>query len=218
MATICVLAVTITGTALGWAEVRAWRALTSTTYGQLLIAKAALAVLIALIGAYNHYRLVPALQRAAEKGRNVWHHLLRTVRIEAVGMVVVLGLTAVLVNVTPARNAAGIGTIFSKTEAIGADSVNLVVDPNRAGSNAIHLYLLDPTGRPPAPAVSVTLELSLPSNQLGPIRRQPFVAGPGHYQLNSSDLSISGKWNIVVRVQVSKFEENSASFDVTVNP
>ena len=121
------------------------RALTSTTYGQLLIAKAALAAVIALIGAYNHYRLVPALQRAAEKGRNVWHHLLRTVRIEVVGMVVVLGLTAVLVNVTPARNAAGIGTIYSKTEALGDDSVNLVVDPNRAGVNAIHLYLLDPT-------------------------------------------------------------------------
>jgi copper transport protein len=218
MATICVLAVTITGTVLGWAEVRALRALTSTTYGQLLIAKAALAAVVALIGAYNHYRLVPALQRATNKGSNVWHHLLRTVRIEAVGMVVVLGLTAVLVNVTPARDAAGIGTIFSKTQAIGDGSVNLVVDPNRAGSNAIHLYLLDPTGRPAALAVSVTLELSLPSNQLGPIRRQPFVAGPGHYQLNSSDLSISGKWTIVVRVQVSKFEEKTAIFDVTVNP
>jgi copper transport protein len=218
MATICVLAVTITGTALGWAEVRAIRALTSTTYGQLLIAKAALAVVIALIGAYNHYRLVPALRRAAEKGHDVWHYLLRTVRVEAVGMVVVLGLTAVLVNVTPARNAAGIGTIFSKTQAIGDGSVNLVVDPNRAGSNAIHLYLLDAAGRPAALAVSVTLELSLPSNQLGPIRRQPFVAGPGHYQLNSGDLSISGKWSIVVRFQVSKFDEKTATFDVTVNP
>jgi copper transport protein len=218
MATICVLAVTITGTTIGWIEVRAWRALTSTTYGQLLIAKAALAALIALIGAYNHYRLVPALRRASDKGRNVWHHLLRTVRIEAVGMVVVLGLTAVLVNVTPARNAAGIGTIFSKTEAIGDDSVNLVVDPNRAGANAIHLYLLDPTGRPAALVDSLTLELSLPSNQLGPITRQPFVAGPGHYQLNGSDLSIPGKWTIVVRAQFSKFEEKTASFDVTVNP
>jgi copper transport protein len=218
MATICVLAVTITGAAIGWAEVRALRALTSTTYGQLLIAKAALAGVIALIGAYNHYRLVPALQRATAKGRDVWHHLLRTVCIEAVGMVIVLGLTAVLVNVTPARDAAGIGTIFSKTEALGDDSINLVVDPNRAGSNAIHLYLLDPTGRPAPLADSVTLELSLPSSQIGPIRRQPFVAGPGHYQLNGGDLSIPGKWTIVVRAQVSKFEEKTASFDVTVNP
>jgi copper transport protein len=144
--------------------------------------------------------------------------LVRTVRIEAVGMVVVLGLTAVLVNVTPARDAAGIGTIYSKTEAIGDGSVNLVVDPNRAGSNAIHLYLLDRNARPAALAESVTLELSLPSSQIGPISRQPFVAGPGHYQLNSSDLSIAGKWSIVVRAQISKFEEKTATFDVTVNP
>jgi copper transport protein len=218
MATVCVLAVLAAGSALAWSEVRVLRALTSTTYGQLVIAKAALASLVALIGAYNHFRLVPALQRATEKGRNVWHHLLRTVRIEVAGLVVVLAITGVLVNVTPARTAAGIGTIYSKTEALGDDSVNLVVDPNHAGLNSIHLYLLDPTGRPAALVQSLTLELSLPSNQLGPIRRQPFVAGPGHYQLNGSDLSIPGKWTIVVRAQVSKFEEKTASFDVTVNP
>jgi copper transport protein len=143
---------------------------------------------------------------------------LRTVRVEALAMVVVIALTAVLVNVTPARNAAGIGTIFSKTEALGNDSVNLVVDPNRAGANSVHLYLLDSSGRPAELVQTLTLELSLPSNQLGPIRRQPFVAGPGHYQLSSSDLSIPGEWTIVVRAQVSKFEEQSAVFHVTVNP
>jgi copper transport protein len=96
--------------------------------------------------------------------------------------------------------------------------VNLVVDPNRAGTNSVHLYLLDPTGRPAELAQALTLELSLPSNQLGPIRRQPFVAGPGHYQLNNGDLSIPGEWTIVVRAQISKFEEKTAVFNVTVNP
>jgi copper transport protein len=218
MATVAVLAVSAAGVALGWTQVRALRALTSTTYGKLLIAKAALAVVIALIGAYNHYRLAPAVQRAADKGRDAWRFLLRTVRIEAAGMVAVIGLTAVLVNVTPARTAAGIGTIYSETKPLGANSVNLVVDPNRAGVNAIHLYLLDPTGRPAALAQSVTLELSLDANQIGPIKRQPFVAGPGHYQLDGSDLSVSGTWTIVVRAQVSQFREDAAKFDVTVNP
>jgi copper transport protein len=218
MATIAVVAVGITGATLGWAEVRAWRALTRTTYGQLLIAKSLLVGLVALVGAYNHYRLVPALQRAAESGRNVWRHLLRTVRIEAVAMVVVIGLTAVLVHVTPARSAAGIGVIYTRTEALGNDSVNLVVDPNRAGFNAVHLYLLDSTGRPAALAQALTLDLSLPSSQIGPLERQPFVAGPGHYQLNGNDLSIPGTWTIVVRAQVSKFEEMTATFQVLVNP
>jgi len=96
--------------------------------------------------------------------------------------------------------------------------VNLVVDPNRAGTNSVHLYLLDPTGRALDLVQPPTLELSLPSNQLGPIRRQPFLAGPGHYQLIGGDLSIPGDWTIVVRAQTSKFEEKTATFTVTVNP
>jgi hypothetical protein len=48
--------------------------------------------------------------------------------------------------------------------------------------------------------------------------RQPFVAGPGHYQLNTTDLSVPGQWTIVVRAQFSKFEVATASFDVHVNP
>ena len=218
VATVSVLAVSAAGLTLGWSEVRAWRALTSTTYGRLLLIKAAIVVPIVLVGAYNHFRLVPAVQEAAAKGRDAFRHLSRTVRFEALGLVVVLGLTSALVNTPPARTAAGIGTIYSQTEAIGANSVNLVVDPNRKGTNSIHLYLLDKTGRPAALAQSVELDLSLPSSGIGPIVRQPFVAGPGHYQLDSGDLSFAGSWTVVVRAQVSKFEEDTATFTVDVNP
>ena len=64
-----------------------------------------------------------------------------------IGMVVVLGLTGVLVNQVPASTAAGIGTIYSQTKPLGNNTVNLVVDPNRAGHNSIHMYFLDATGR-----------------------------------------------------------------------
>lgn len=218
LATVCVIAVTIAGATLGWSEVRAWRALTSTTYGRILMVKVGLVIPIVLIAAYNHFRLVPAIQQAAAKGRDAFRHLLRTVRLESIGIVVVLVLTAALVNTPPARTAAGIGTIFSDTKPIGQDSVNLVVDPNRAGSNSIHLYLLDESGRPAALAQTVELDFSLPAANLGPIVRQPSVAGPGHYLLDSNDLTVAGQWTIVVRAQVSKFEENTASFTVDVNP
>jgi copper transport protein len=210
--------VATTGTLLGWAEVRARRALTSTTYGWLLIAKVGIVAAVALVAGYNRYRLVPALQRAEKQGTSAWSHLRRTVRLEAVGLLVAIGLTAVLVNVNPARNAAGIGTIFTSTQALGDNSVNLVVDPDRAGRNSIHLYLLDPTGRPAPLAQELHLELSFPANDIGPIERTPFVAGPGHYQLDGSDLSISGTWQIVIVARVSKFEEQTATFAVTVNP
>jgi copper transport protein len=96
--------------------------------------------------------------------------------------------------------------------------VNLVVDPNRAGPNAIHLYILDATGRTVNVPNGVTLQMTLPAKQLGPFRETPFLAGPGHYQLNTSDLSFPGTWTVLVSAQFSKFDESTASFDVNVNP
>jgi hypothetical protein len=126
------------------------------------------------------------------------------------------------VNQVPARTAAGIGTIYSQTKPIASatvkDTVNLVVDPNRVGHNSIHMYFLDPTGRVAEVANGVTLELSFPASQIGPLTRQPFVAGPGHYQLDTDDLSLPGQWEIKVRAQFSKFEVGETTFDVNVNP
>ena len=133
-------------------------------------------------------------------------------------MVVVLGLTAVLVNQVPASTAAGIGTIYSQTKPIGNDTVNLVVDPNRAGHNSIHMYFLDNTGRVAEVSGDVTLELRFPADDIGPLTRTPCVAGPGHYQLDTDDLSSPGQWTITVRAQFSKFEAPTAVFDVKVNP
>jgi hypothetical protein len=80
------------------------------------------------------------------------------------------------------------------------------------------MYFLDPTGRVAEVANGVTLELSFPASQIGPLTRQPFVAGPGHYQLDTDDLSLPGQWEIKVRAQFSKFEVGETTFDVNVNP
>lgn len=106
-------------------------------------------------------------------------------RWEIGGLVVVVVLvTAVLVNLQPAREAAGVTGVFSIHEQIADGThVNLVVDPNRAGANQIHLYLLTETGRPADLAEAVTFELSKPDADIGPLTRTPEVAGPGHWIL-----------------------------------
>jgi copper transport protein len=218
LAAFAIVAVGIAGGILAYEEIRALSALTSTTYGKLVLVKLGVVAVIAAVATYNRYRLVPALRRAEARGRNAWSHLVSTVRVEMIGMVVVLGLTAVLVNQVPASTAAGIGTIYSQTKPIGQNTVNLVVDPNRAGHNSIHMYFLDPTGRVAEVADGVTLEISFPANDIGPLSRTPFVAGPGHYQLDTDDLSTTGQWTIAVRAQFSKFEAPTATFDVNVNP
>jgi putative copper resistance protein D len=70
-----------------------------SAYGQTLLAKVSLFVLIASIGGYNRYRLVPAVGSASAR-----HDLLRNVGVECLLMVGVLGLAALLANTPPAHH------------------------------------------------------------------------------------------------------------------
>lgn len=237
LATWAVLGVVASGAAWAWAEVRAVRALTSTAYGWTLVAKVVLVGVVLAVGAYNNRRLVPAVARTAgagvpvpaggsvdvlprtDRSQRAWRLLRRTVRIEIVGLMAVLLVTAGLVYLRPAAEQAGITGAFSTYAAVGEDAeVNLVVDPNRAGLNEIHVYLLDNTGRPASFAEALTLRLSLPAKDVGPIVREPQVAGPGHWVLTGRELSIAGRWEITLTARVSEFEQLEATIPVTVNP
>jgi copper transport protein len=213
IATVAVLLVGIAGFTLAWAEIRVLKALTSTNYGWLVVAKVGAVGVIAALGVYNHFRLIPAIEQAPKKAGTA---LRRTVSVEAVVMVAVLAITAVLVNTTPARDASGLSGIFSATVPMGDGSVNLVVDPDRAGQNSVHLYLLDAAGRN-RDVESLSLELSLPANDIGPIDRDAFLVGQGHYQVDGGDLSIPGEWTITVKARVDKFTQQTADVHVTVH-
>jgi copper transport protein len=209
-----VLALTATGLVLAWALVRAPSALTSTTFGWTLIAKVAVVFAVLGVATYNRRRLVPAVV-AAETG--AWGRLVRTVRIEATGLLAVLVLTAVLVNLPPAAEAAGLSGPFATTVEFGDGQLNLVVDPNRAGLNQVHAYFLDQSGLPADLGGDITFELSLHEVGIGPLVRIPNVAGPGHWILTGNELSIPGEWHIAVH-RVDGFEEIEASVAVTVRP
>ena len=147
VATVCVLAVGAAGVALSWSEVRALRALTSTTYGWTLLAKVGVVLVVGLIGAHNRFRVVPAIRRSPSATR-AWSLLRKSVRLEAAALVVAIALTAVLVNVTPARSAAGIGEIFSETVALGRRRLGEHRRRPESGGPQRHPPLLLRRGRP----------------------------------------------------------------------
>ena len=110
---------------------------------------------------------------------------------------------------------------FSATEPLGDGTVNLVVDPAQAGATSLHLYLLDEAGRPTElpDGAEVTLDLRLPDADIGPIERTPFVAGPGHYQLDGSDFTVPGDWEVTrVRPHVGRFDVETATVEVPIRP
>jgi copper transport protein len=214
LATITVVLVGISGAVLGWIEVGSLDALTGTGYGRLLLVKVAFVAVIAGLGAYNHLRLVPALRRG--KATASLAQLRSTLAVEAVALAVVVALTSVLVVVTPGRATAESGVVEEIVDLGDVGSVQLTIAPAAAGTNQIHLYTFDPDGRPAEIAESITLDLSLPSADLGPITREAVRAGPAHFQLDSDDLAVGGTWTIELQARVDRFTEATGSVDVPV--
>lgn len=72
--------------------------LVTTSYGLVLCAKITLALTVVAVAAYNQRRLVPSVMAAHARG---WKMLTRTVLLEQSALLVIVSLTAVLVNLDP---------------------------------------------------------------------------------------------------------------------
>ena len=213
MAFWSVVVLSAAGTALGWAEVRALRALTSTAYGWTLIVKLVLVALVLAVAAYNQRKLVPVIREAGAEG---WSRLRSTVRLEALGLILVIGVTAVLVNLIPARDAAGITGPLSVRQPLGEEHfVDITVDPNRVGSNEVHIYVFGNDGRA-ADAEDIAVGLSLPAEDIGPLEQDPTRAGPGHWSLLDAEFPIAGRWTITIDLALSRFEQVQTEIPIDV--
>jgi copper transport protein len=142
-----------------------------------------------------------------------WRTLTRILRLEVAALVVVVGITAVLVNVTPARS---IATDVNTSAPLGDGSLNLTVDPARAGSNEVHLFLLAPDGTPDDRYRQATVTFTLPALDVGPIEGEAIRVGAGHFQVDGADLSIAGSWVVTVSVQPDRFTKVEAEVPVRI--
>lgn len=222
-------------------------ALISTPYGRLLLIKVAVALVVIGIAAGNRWVLLPRLMTtssthapatgdgstagdadphdirddgsggwAASEG---WRRLPVALRAEAALLLVVVLVTGFLAGTQPASDAAGLGGLYEATEVLGGDlEVDLVVDPNRVGRNTMHVYVLDPTGRPASDVEDLTMELTFREQQIGPITIEPLFAGPGHWIATVEDFAIAGDWEVRLVVGVDRFTEETATFTVPVAP
>jgi len=129
----------------------------------------------------------------------------------------VLAVTAALVGIRPAAEAAGVTEPFSTAVPLGDAQLSLTVDPNHVGTNALHLYVLDPTGRP-VDATAVELRMSLPANGIGPLVRTPTFVAPGHWTHVGNDLVAPGRWHIETVVTIDRFTQRRATVAVDVRP
>lgn len=99
VATVALVSVAIAGSLLAWGIVDEPSELVSGTWGRLLVGKVIVVAVAAVIGAFNHVRVVPRLSVDAD--RKPSETLARTLVVEAIALMLVVAITAALVVAAP---------------------------------------------------------------------------------------------------------------------
>jgi copper transport protein len=218
-----VIVIITSGAFQSWRQVRFASAFTDTTYGRLLLVK--LAAFVGMVGmaavsrrlVHQRLRLPAGASRRprlagpgamlADPDDPSRSQLRRSVLAEVAIAVVVLSVTAVLVNSVPGREAEASPKAKSHFATLESDSVDieLSVEPGGVGHNQIHIYTLDKKGAAMGVA-ELTGTLALPAQSLGPLPLKLQKIYDGHWQVDQL-IAISGNWELVFTARLDEFNQ-----------
>jgi copper transport protein len=142
--------------------------------------------------------------------------LRRGLMVEVVLGVVILAVTALLVNAAPARDlASGPYLATLRTDKVAFD---VTVTPAKRGANEMHLFTLDPKGTgTTVDATEVSAEMSQPSNDIAPIEVKLIRLAPGHYTSAGFSVPFAGDWKLTVKAVLNDVDEASATTTVPIH-
>jgi copper transport protein len=139
--------------------------------------------------------------------------LRRSVWIEVAIAVVVLAVTALLVNAAPARDAnSGPWIGYIKTPTLWFDT-NVV--PARVGPNDIHFTAITPSGGP-KDVLEMTAEATDAERDLGPIDIPLRRLAPGHYFSPGFRFPFTGDWKITVKALVGETDQVTGTAEIPI--
>ncbi|MFI9463448.1 copper resistance CopC/CopD family protein [Streptomyces xiamenensis] len=152
--------------------------------------------------------------------------LRRSVLAEAAIAALILAVTTALTGSTPARTEAAAATA-STPEPIsvqlpydtggphGQGTALLDITPGGTGDNVLHLRLTDPEGLPNG-AEEVRISLTLPAEDLGPLRYEPTHVDVGHWVSDDLRLPRPGDWELSLTLRTSEIDQTTETTTVTV--
>ncbi|SBT37059.1 copper transport protein [Micromonospora narathiwatensis] len=212
-ATLAVAALLLAGTVQALIEVATPAALVDTTYGRLLLAKIGLFALVIGVAAYSR-ALVRRRTAAGRPGS-----MRRAVVAELAITAVVLGVTANLVQTTPARTAAAnvagsSAGYFSSTLTSPIYSLQVELDPAERGNNSIHLYAYTPDNRP-QPVKEWKATAALPSAGIEPIEI-PLLGLTDNHAYGEISLPAAGQWQLRFTLRTTEIDQATVTATVPI--
>ena len=210
-------------------QVGGFSALFGTEYGQTLIVKMGLTVVLVVFGALNQLVWYPRIARGlkvlsntAEVLVSLSRRLSTSVRLEsilALGLILIVGMLTALppayqVSLTQNRPALQ-ATTFSQTS--GSVHVDLSIYPVRVGTNSFAVTLTDNTGLPLTHVIEVNLQFTYRDAPLPPENVTIDQASiGGQYLAQGGFLNQPGNWVIQVQVRQSSAFDTLAKFNVNL--
>ncbi|RAK34668.1 copper transport protein [Actinoplanes lutulentus] len=213
-AALAVVWLTIAGGVQAVVQLGALPALWQTGYGRLLLAK--LAVLAGVLTlAFFARRLVTRVTGSGASG------LRRTVAVEVAATVLILGLSAVLVQVDPGRSAAAkdgavTGEGVSETLTNSLYTLQFNIYPVEVGEyNTVHAFLYTPEGKP-LPPEEWEISTRLTSQNLEAVKEPLLGLTPKHHALGSVTFPIPGTYEIAFTIRVDDLNRATVKTSLTV--
>ncbi len=205
----------ITGTILAVVMVGSVAVLVGSSFGRLLMAKLAVVAVIGGLAGWNRFGLLPRLAREGIRGK-AWYRLALAVRLEAVGVVLVLGLTSALTLQNPRANEVKAPVETPVLVELGTGHLAGRFTPGTAGVNVLTFDLTDVGGNPIVPLGMPQVSVAEPNLSLGPLaaKVEPGET-PGSYRAVVV-LPVAGQWKITTAVRVNELEQPAAVIDVVV--
>lgn len=198
------LAATVaTGVLSSWLQTRSVAAVTDTGYGQVLVLKVVLVAAVVAGGVVNRRLLAgihQPLRRCAVAG-------------ELACALLILAVTAALVNQPPARDTVARPiNVTAETTGDFEGSIEVQVQPARAGANDVHVYFFDSKGLPRRIDIAEVL-VGRPGQAPRPVEVTPLTRD--HVSAYGVTFPTPGTWEITV-TSLTVGLASSATVEVTV--
>ncbi len=196
VAATAVAVIVLTGAASAFVEVGSWSALVGTAYGRLVLGKAATLLLVVAVAAFSRRQVARVVRGVTSET------LRRLVGVEALGAVVILGLTAALISTAPGRETY-LPTMSTTVNTRGgpvAVTLHVTVRPTTPGFEGLTVEARSPEGDP-LPIEAAQVRFVNEAQHIGPME-YPVATTAGAVRDALVSVPGPGRWDVMLTLQI----------------
>ena len=221
--------VAITGPTLMWFLETDVQSITGSNYGQLIIAKILIALLMAAMGGHYQFKIQKQAEKAFKSGKSSVHkQLIKPLKIESILGVILLACVALLTN--SALPAGDVQTAQAQLVTSGFESTlfsentkfDVTINPVSVGANTIHVIATNVDGSMIHDLNGIKIKVSNPQRNIAPIEVPVTQVSTEQQKIPEfnaeSTFGFAGIWLVEIEAQKTQSANQNVSIDLLLKP